>query len=95
MTVFDRLVDQAWPAAHVEDAHGWRLRYAYGVTKRANSVWAAAEPPIRPPRSRPPNASTSTAACRRCSPSAPGRGPRAWTACCTAAATPSPTRPWS
>jgi len=45
VTVFDRLVDQAWPAAHVEDAHGWRLRYAYGVTKRANSVWAAAEPP--------------------------------------------------
>ncbi|GAA4062532.1 GNAT family N-acetyltransferase [Actinomadura miaoliensis] len=48
MTVFDRLVDQAWPAAHVEDAHGWRLRYAHGVTKRANSVWPAAEPPDLP-----------------------------------------------
>jgi ribosomal protein S18 acetylase RimI-like enzyme len=43
-TGFDRLVDEAWPAPYVEDIGGWRLRYADGVTKRANSVWPVAEP---------------------------------------------------
>ncbi|MGH3390190.1 MAG: GNAT family N-acetyltransferase [Actinomadura sp.] len=41
---FDRLVDEAWPATYVENVGGWRLRFADGVTKRANSVWPAAEP---------------------------------------------------
>lgn len=36
--IFDRLVDEAWPAPYSEDLGGWRLRYADGVTKRANSV---------------------------------------------------------
>ncbi|GAA3160353.1 hypothetical protein GCM10010466_59020 [Planomonospora alba] len=36
--VFDRLVDQAWPAAERVAAGGWTLRAAGGVTKRANSV---------------------------------------------------------
>ncbi|MFI6514323.1 GNAT family N-acetyltransferase [Spirillospora sp. NPDC050679] len=44
MTGFDGLVDQAWPAFEHVAAHGWRLRYAGGVTKRANSVWPAADP---------------------------------------------------
>ena len=42
--MFDRLVAQAWPAPAVAEFAGWRLRYAGGVTKRANSVWPAAEP---------------------------------------------------
>ncbi|MBG0812707.1 N-acetyltransferase [Planomonospora sp. ID82291] len=36
--VFDRLVDQAWPALSRTDSGGWTLRAAGGVTKRANSV---------------------------------------------------------
>src|SRR5512139_756147 len=44
MTIFDRLVDEAWPATHREAFDGWWLRHAGGVTKRANSVLAAAEP---------------------------------------------------
>ncbi|WP_329429213.1 GNAT family N-acetyltransferase [Streptosporangium sp. NBC_01495] len=42
--VFDRLVDQAWPALHRVDAGGWTLRAADGVTKRANSVLPLGEP---------------------------------------------------
>jgi GNAT superfamily N-acetyltransferase len=30
----------AWPAEHVEELAGWRLRAMSGVTRRANSVWA-------------------------------------------------------
>ncbi|MFC0040034.1 GNAT family N-acetyltransferase [Actinomadura rayongensis] len=44
MTDFERLIDAAWPAPVVADVHGWRLRFADGVTKRANSVWPAAHP---------------------------------------------------
>src|SRR5438309_5854038 len=29
----------AWPAEVVQELDGWRLRYAEGVTRRANSVW--------------------------------------------------------
>ncbi|MBG0830601.1 GNAT family N-acetyltransferase [Planomonospora sp. ID67723] len=36
--MFDRLVDQAWPALGRTAAGGWTLRTAGGVTKRANSV---------------------------------------------------------
>lgn len=43
MLDFDRLVDEAWPAPNAEDLGGWRLRFARGVTKRANSVWPAGE----------------------------------------------------
>ncbi|MFI6455179.1 GNAT family N-acetyltransferase [Streptosporangium amethystogenes] len=42
--VFDRLVDQAWPAIHRVNAGGWILRAADGVTKRANSVLPLGEP---------------------------------------------------
>ncbi|WP_326642563.1 GNAT family N-acetyltransferase [Streptosporangium sp. NBC_01755] len=35
--VFDRLVDQAWPAIHRVDAGGWTPRAADKVTKRANA----------------------------------------------------------
>lgn len=35
---FDRLVAAAWPAPYTERFGDWRLRYAAGVTKRANSV---------------------------------------------------------
>jgi ribosomal protein S18 acetylase RimI-like enzyme len=41
---FDRLVAAAWPAPHVERLAGWRLRYAAGVTKRANSVLPLGRP---------------------------------------------------
>lgn len=41
-----QLIDQletlsasAWPAAEVASLAGWRLRFAEGVTRRANSVW--------------------------------------------------------
>lgn len=44
MIGFDQLVDEAWPATHTEEFDSWRLRYAGGVTKRANSVWPAGEP---------------------------------------------------
>src|SRR5262245_60336589 len=30
---------RAWPAAEVIELSGWRLRFTYGVTRRANSVW--------------------------------------------------------
>jgi ribosomal protein S18 acetylase RimI-like enzyme len=41
---FDRLVAQAWPAPHCDEIGGWRLRYAGGVTKRANSVLPLDDP---------------------------------------------------
>jgi len=37
-SLFDRLVDEAWPAPGRVVTGGWVLRYAGGVTKRANSV---------------------------------------------------------
>ncbi|MFC4532043.1 GNAT family N-acetyltransferase [Sphaerisporangium dianthi] len=40
----ETLVHQAWPAPHQEAIGGWILRYADGVTKRANSVLAWGEP---------------------------------------------------
>ncbi|MFV2177418.1 GNAT family N-acetyltransferase [Actinomadura sp. LOL_016] len=40
----DELVAAAWPAPTVHHIDGWRLRHADGVTKRANSVLAPAEP---------------------------------------------------
>ncbi|WP_225963121.1 GNAT family N-acetyltransferase [Actinomadura algeriensis] len=40
----DELVAAAWPAPTVHPIDGWRLRCAGGVTKRANSVLALAEP---------------------------------------------------
>ncbi|MDN3936730.1 GNAT family N-acetyltransferase [Arthrobacter sp. YD4] len=35
----ERLMDAAWPAAQRDEAGGWVLRAASGVTQRANSVW--------------------------------------------------------
>ena len=29
----------AWPAAQADWVGGWLLRYTYGITRRANSVW--------------------------------------------------------
>ncbi|MFI6321885.1 GNAT family N-acetyltransferase [Nonomuraea sp. NPDC050556] len=42
---FDQLLDEAWPSYEREDADGWILRWADGVTKRANSVlpWGVPE----------------------------------------------------
>ncbi len=34
----ERLAANAWPAAHVTELDGWRLRFTDGVTRRANSV---------------------------------------------------------
>ncbi|NUR82521.1 MAG: GNAT family N-acetyltransferase [Nonomuraea sp.] len=41
---FDVLIHEAWPAYEQERAGGWILRYAGGVTKRANSVLALEGP---------------------------------------------------
>ncbi|HZB34046.1 MAG TPA: GNAT family N-acetyltransferase [Streptosporangiaceae bacterium] len=41
---FDRLVAAAWPAPYTERFGEWRLRYAAGVTKRANSVLPLGDP---------------------------------------------------
>ncbi|HEU5160730.1 MAG TPA: GNAT family N-acetyltransferase [Streptosporangiaceae bacterium] len=41
---FDELVAAAWPAHYTERLAGWRLRYAAGVTKRANSVLPLGDP---------------------------------------------------
>jgi ribosomal protein S18 acetylase RimI-like enzyme len=35
----ERLAAEAWPAAVVEELDGWRLRFNWGMTRRANSVW--------------------------------------------------------
>lgn len=35
----ERLSLHAWPALTVESFDGWLLRYAAGITRRANSVW--------------------------------------------------------
>jgi ribosomal protein S18 acetylase RimI-like enzyme len=35
----ERLAYRAWPAVEVKSCDGWQLRFTYGVTHRANSVW--------------------------------------------------------
>jgi hypothetical protein len=35
----EELAAEAWPAAVVEPLDGWRLRFTWSVTRRANSVW--------------------------------------------------------
>ncbi len=35
----EELSGNAWPAAVVQVIDGWRLRFNWGVTRRANSVW--------------------------------------------------------
>jgi GNAT superfamily N-acetyltransferase len=40
----ERCAFAAWPAEHVEELDGWRLRAMSGVTRRANSVWACDTP---------------------------------------------------
>ncbi len=35
----EELAMNAWPAAVAQTLDGWRLRYNWGVTSRANSVW--------------------------------------------------------
>lgn len=36
----ERLATNAWPATEATLLGGWQLRFAHGVTRRANSVWA-------------------------------------------------------
>ena len=40
----ERCALAAWPAAEVVETHGWLLRYAHGVTRRANSTWPNGAP---------------------------------------------------
>jgi len=35
----EELAANAWPAAVMQEVDGWRLRFNWGVTRRANSVW--------------------------------------------------------
>lgn len=37
--LIETLAMNAWPAEEVEMLDGWRLRFSWGVTRRANSVW--------------------------------------------------------
>lgn len=39
LALIEELMDRAWPAPDREDAGGWVMRAAGGVTQRANSVW--------------------------------------------------------
>lgn len=41
---FDELIADAWPPKVVESLGEWRLRWAWGITRRANSVLAAGDP---------------------------------------------------
>src|ERR1700743_972006 len=34
----EQLLFRAWPALESREAHGWRLRFSGGYTKRANSI---------------------------------------------------------
>lgn len=45
---FDSMLDEGWPAYERHDLEGWILRWAGGVTKRANSVlaWSTPADPI-------------------------------------------------
>jgi hypothetical protein len=40
ITQIEALAANAIPAAIVQELDGWRLRFNYGVTRRANSVLA-------------------------------------------------------
>jgi GNAT superfamily N-acetyltransferase len=42
--LLDRLADRGWPALETEGLGGWTLRASEGVTNRANSVLAGAQP---------------------------------------------------
>jgi ribosomal protein S18 acetylase RimI-like enzyme len=39
ITHLEELAANAWPAALVQNVDGWRLRFNWNVTRRANSVW--------------------------------------------------------
>jgi ribosomal protein S18 acetylase RimI-like enzyme len=39
LALLEELMDRAWPALDREEAGGWVMRAAGGVTQRANSVW--------------------------------------------------------
>ena len=42
--LFDELIADAWPPAVTERLGQWRLRWAWGITRRANSVLAVGDP---------------------------------------------------
>lgn len=44
MPALEELMDAAWSAPDREEAGGWVLRAADGVTQRANSIWPRSEP---------------------------------------------------
>ena len=35
----ETMARDAWPAAQRDHLNGWQLRFTYGITRRANSVW--------------------------------------------------------